>query len=112
MPSSSQFLSVAGSLLLLHAAYSCLIYRELVQELQLESGGAQEVTVPPLDVYVEVALGFVSLLLSEFIREASLLRPIQSYQSSSSKNNTPLMAAVYMTREFDIYATRARGLQS
>lgn len=83
-----------------------MTYRELVQEL-LESG-AQNVPnpeTPPLDVLIEVAVGFLSLLVGEFVREGSMLRPIQSYQ-----NKFPLAAPVYKTRDFDIYTTRAKGL--
>jgi hypothetical protein len=105
---SSKFLSIAGALLLVHAAYSCMTYRELVQEL-VESGAFESADpppqVPPVDVLVEVAIGFFSILVAELTREASMLRPIQSYQ-----NKMPLMAPIYKTREFDIYSTRARGL--
>ena len=103
---SSQLLSITGAVLLIHAAYSCMTYRELVQELQ-ESGASNvpDPETPPLDVLVEVAIGFLALLVAEFTRQGSMLRPIQSYQ-----NKFPLAAPVYKTREFDIYTTRGKGL--
>jgi hypothetical protein len=103
---SSKFLSIAGAVLLIHAAYSCMTYRELVQELQ-ESGAVNvpDPETPPFDVLLEVTIGFLALLMGEFVREGSMLRPIQSYQ-----NMRPLAAPVYKTREFDIYTTRAKGL--
>ena len=103
---SSQLLSITGAVLLIHAAYSCMTYRELVQELQ--ESGAQNVPdpeTPPLDVLIEVAVGFLSLLVAEFTREGSMLRPIRNYQ-----NKFPLAAPVYKTRDFDIYTTRGKGL--
>lgn len=83
-----------------------MTYRELVQEL-LESGASDvpNPEVPPLDVLLEVAVGFLSLLVAEFVREGSMLRPIQSYE-----NQMPLAAPVYKTRDFDIYTTRAKRL--
>jgi len=120
-----------GSALLLHAAYGCSQYRELVLEV-LESssssttastGGTTTTTssattattsaqfdgttsgVPPampLDVWIEVAAGFLLLLASELGRTGSALRPIHKQQqrssSSGKKQPPPIAAPVYKTR--------------
>lgn len=101
----SDVLFVVGSSLILHAAYSCLHYRGLLQELEESAvnGGAAAAPDLPIDVLLEVAMGFVSLLISEMIRPGSALRPI------SSPHQT-LMAPSYRSRDFDIYTTRAKVL--
>jgi len=103
---------VIGTLLLLHAAYSCSHYRELLQ--QVEESAVDETTLVqlpklPLDVWVEVIVGFVLLLCSELVRAGSTLRPVVNTPSSNKKHQ-PLMAPAYVTRDFDIYSTRAKAL--
>src|SRR3569623_1690436 len=95
-----------GCILLLHAAYSCLHYRELLQEL--EESSVHEIPESAvehllMDVIVEVVVGFLSLLLSELIRPGSALRPINSPHQT-------LMAPPYRSRDFDFYATLAIAL--
>jgi hypothetical protein len=120
-----------GSALILHSAYSLLHYRELLQELQDSSVGSSA-TAPapsstgagdlgylsqppdlPADVLIEVFLGFVSLLVSEMVRPASALRPVSiaasSGTSGDSKRNQAV-APVYVSRDFDVYSTRAKVL--
>ena len=111
MPSSI-FLTIGG-LLLCHAAYSCLHYRELLRDLQdagYEGSNSSDTTaaiimIPPLDVWAEIAVAFVIILLAELNRSGSSLRPARG----AKKKMTPLAAPIYRTREFDIYTTRAKA---
>ena len=113
MPSTSTVLFAVGTILILHSAYSCSHYRELLQSLR-DSGMEEDVLLHqprlPLDVWMEVAFGFGSILISELIRPGSALRPIQQTAASKRGQPPPLMAPPYRTRDFDIYATRAKVL--
>jgi len=105
-------LSVVGTLLLIHAAYSCLHYRSLLQELEdslVEDATATAHQIPPVDVYIEVAVGFVVLLTAELIRSGSSLQPVQSGTAAAAKKR-PLMAPGFRSRDFDIYSHRCKGL--
>lgn len=104
--SSSIFLTIGG-LLLCHAAYSCLHYRELLRDLQDAGYDQATAPIPPADVWAEIAAGFLIILASELTRSGSSLRPASGY--SKGKKMTPLAAPVYRTRDFDIYSTRARA---
>lgn len=76
-----------------HAAYSTLHFRSILQDL----GDVNE-PIPPLDVYLELLLSFVVLLVGE-------LMAIGSLQSADvfAPNRKPLAAPLYRTRKFDIY---------
>ena len=99
-----------GGLILCHAAYSCLHYRELLRDLE-DAGyeGTDKVKLPPADVWVEVTLGFLIVLVAELTRSGSSLRPV-STRVGADKKMTPLAAPVYRSRDFDIYSTRAKAL--
>ena len=78
----SFFLKGIGVVLMLHAAYSCMHYRSILQDLDLvlastattnDSGGdggkdatggtageATAMMIPPVDVYIEVVVAFSS----------------------------------------------------
>lgn len=113
----SKILTATGALLLLHAAYSLQHYRSLLQDLEESATGISiDVTedtaasssneyhrIPPTDVYVELLLSFVVLLLSELTRTGSSLQPVLSPQK-------PMIAAPYVSRSFDVYTTRSKGL--
>mmetsp|Transcript_11428 Transcript_11428/g.32901 ORF Transcript_11428/g.32901 Transcript_11428/m.32901 type:complete len:140 (-) Transcript_11428:514-933(-) len=131
MPSTAVFLKAAGALMIVHAAYSCMHYRSLLQDMDLlsdtaaaatasssstaaeslssaESAAATEASImmiPPIDVYVELALAFGLLLVGELIG----MGPLQSVELSGSKR-TPLAAPAHRTRDFDIYCNRSRVL--
>ena len=105
------FLLIVGSCLLLHAAYSCLHYRELLKDLQDDSGLATTTTtlqVPPLDVQWEMWAGWGMILIHELIRSGSALRP--TVRNSHTKTSGTIMGALYQTRDFDIYSSRAKAL--
>jgi hypothetical protein len=110
----SKIVSTTGALLMLHAAYSLQHYRSLVQDLEESATGissdvmdeavgvASEYRIPPTDVYIEMILSFVLLLLSELTRTGSSLQPVVSPQK-------PMVAPPYVSRTFDIYTTRSKG---
>ncbi|EEC45654.1 predicted protein [Phaeodactylum tricornutum CCAP 1055/1] len=103
---ASKTLFATGTVLLLHAAYSCLHYRSLLQELEdavLEDADSTH-RLPPVDVWIEAISGFLILLVSELMRAGSGLHPI------SKTGGTRLMAPSYQTRDFDIYSTRSKAL--
>lgn len=114
----SKFLAIAGALLMLHAAYSLQHYRLLLQDLEESATGIssdvmmEEATgeaseyyqrIPPLDILIEMILSFVFLLVSELTRTGSSMQPVVSPQK-------PMIAAPYVSRSFDIYSTRSKGL--
>ena len=137
MPSSSTGLLVlkgTGAILMLHAAYSCMHYRSILLDLDLgqdssSTSGEYETTtatiannnsnsnhdeerfmIPPLDVYIEVAMAFVFIFIGELIG----IGPLQSVELASSSTATtkhkPLAAPAYKTRDFDIYSNRSKAL--
>eukprot|EP00536_Pseudo-nitzschia_multiseries_P007336 jgi/Psemu1/17713/gm1.17713_g len=124
MPSIATFLKGAGALMIVHAAYSCMHYRSLLQDMDLLSDAAAAVAaagdsttaessataetrmmIPPLDVYVELALAFALLLVGELIG----MGPLQSVELSGTER-TPLAAPAHRTRDFDIYSNRSKIL--
>jgi Membrane magnesium transporter len=131
---TSSVLFYLGTILILHSAYSLLHYRELLQEIQdstlgttlsssigssagagsssaigVGEGGVPDPPDLPIDVVVEVVAGFLFLLVSELIRPASSLRPIAN-NSSSAQRGGRVVAPPYVSRDFDVYSTRAKAL--
>jgi len=103
----SRLLFATGTVLLLHAAYSCLHYRSLLRELEdsgLEETQADESYRMPRDVVLETGMGFVMLLLSELMQSGSSLQPVVG------PKQRPLVAPPYQSRDFDIYAARSKAL--
>ena len=94
MPS---LLTVLGVILMAHAAYSTLHFRSILQDL-----GDVDEPIPPLDVYLELALSFAMLLVGQLLDMGSL----QSVDVSA-KGRKPLVAPRYRTRKFDIYEYRS-----
>ena len=110
MPS---ILTWIGSLLMLHGAYSCLHYRGILQDLDLED--SESYPIPPKDVTIEVSIAFIALLLGELL-SAGKLQPVEvisknpSKSSSNHEQRKPLQAPTYLNRDFDIYANRGKVL--
>lgn len=100
--SASTILLFSGSMLVLHAAYSCLHYRELLTDLE-ESGQILAVvsSSPPTDVLIELIFAFGMVLSAELMRKGSGLHPV-----TSQARKKPLVAPSYVSRDFDIYTTR------
>lgn len=95
-------LTVLGWALMAHAAYSCLHYRGILLDYDLQDA----VSIPPMDVYIEVGAAFISLLLSELIGSGSL----QPVEVTGTEKRRPLVGPAYKTRDFDIYENRAKVL--
>ena len=112
MISVSQLFMVIGIIMVLHSAYSCLHYRELLRDLE-ESGfedaaAVESLPLPPMDVIVEVITGALLILISELVRTGSSLQPVTSKGGFRTR---PVVAPAYRTREFDTYTSRARAFQ-
>ena len=135
MPSVSSILSFLGIVAVFHSAYSCLHYRNILNDLDLDEqmvaagvagggvdgsgsdGGAGShpnnttLMIPPVDVIFEVLFGFCCLLLGELVSMGSLQSVViggtRSSSSSSSKHK-PLIAPSYRTRDFDLYGNRSQ----
>ena len=108
---SSSLILTVGALLLFHAAYSCLHYRELLRDLEDAGYEGDTGMIPPADVWIEVAAGFVVILGAELTRSGSSLRPVSTRgKILQGKKMTPLAAPAYRSRDFDIYTTRAKAL--
>lgn len=115
MIAMSQIIMATGIVLVLHSAFSCLHYRELLRDLE-ESGlqetdlqytSAAALPLPPMDVWIEVFSGAMLILFSELIRTGSSLQPVTSKGGFRSR---PIVAPGYRSRDFDIYTSRARAL--
>jgi Membrane magnesium transporter len=97
--------------LILHAAFSLQHYRALMQDI-LEDNVVDGVAMMthnnhhiaiPLDVWLELGLGYGVLVLSELSRGS--MKPVLS----KGKRPRPIVAPAFVTRDFDIYTTRGRG---
>lgn len=111
MPSLSHLITTTGAFLLLHAAYSCLHYRSVLEDW-MESGyetTTSEEQVPPPDVILECALAWVLLLAAELMRSSSGLRPVMNTGGRGVRLK-PLVAPLYKSRDYDVYTTRGSGL--
>ena len=127
MPSTSSLLSLVGIVGIFHAAYSCLHYRNILNDLDLdeqqmisaggggsgEDGGSPTATlmIPPVDVIVEVLFGFCCLLLGELVSMGSLQSVViggTSAAAASTHKHKPLIAPAYRTRDFDLYENRSQ----
>lgn len=114
-----KLLSATGIFLIFHAAYSLQHYRSLIQDMEEAATGVSSdvidssieslsiYRIPPLDVWLEMIISFALLLLSELMRTGSSLQPVSKKGGVCQK---PMMAAPFVTRDFDIYASRGRGL--
>lgn len=119
MEASSQLLLGLGVVLILHSAFSCSHYRELLRDLE-ESGfnneqqehesdlSTTQYPLPPLDVWIEVILGALLVLVSELVRSGASLQPVTTKGGKGGKRK-PMVAPAFRTRDFDIYTSRARA---
>ena len=130
--SISFFLKGTGAVLMLHAAYSCMHYRSILQDLDLvttsssgsdgqhqdyetETSSSSETTtetmmIPPIDVYIEVVVAFVLILLGELYGIGSLQSVELVVSAENEVKRKSLVAPAYRTRDFDIYNTRSKAL--
>lgn len=103
--SGKSILTTIGSLLILHAAYSCLHYRSLAVAADLP-----DTSSPPADVVVEVIFGFFSCLVGQL-----LCGPFHQVRVSGGpllgsirKSRAEIVAPAYRTRDFDLFNTRTK----
>ena len=130
--SISFFLKGTGAILMLHAAYSCMHYRSILQDLDLvttsssgsgsdgqhpdetetSSSSSETMMIPPIDVYIEVVVAFVLILLGELYGIGSLqsVELVVSAENENEVKRKSLTAPAYRTRDFDIYNTRSKAL--
>mmetsp|Transcript_27006 Transcript_27006/g.29095 ORF Transcript_27006/g.29095 Transcript_27006/m.29095 type:complete len:135 (-) Transcript_27006:75-479(-) len=128
MPPIAMILKGTGAVLMLHAAYSCMHYRSMLQDLDLLSSSDTTTTttnddtttttsvndsstttmmIPPVDVYIEVALAFF-LILAGVLMGTGLLQSVELFNSNSKHKS--LAAPAYRTRDFDIYTNRSKAM--
>lgn len=123
MTQFSNALLVAGSLILFHAAYSLQHFRSLIQSLEEASTGVSvdildasvmdgtalhHYRIPPMDVWIELGVAFFLLLIGELTRTTLLPAAVQKGRRQKS-----LVAAPFVTRDFDIYSSRgSRGFDT
>lgn len=102
--------TLTGSLLLLHAAYSCLHFKSLLQELEIpfESGAAGSRQVPPPDVYVECAFGLVVLFVGQLLGPGA--GAWQPCVTAGTTKRRSLAAPAFKSRDFDVYADRSLAM--
>jgi Membrane magnesium transporter len=102
--------TLTGFVLLLHAAYSCLHFKSLLQELDIEvDAGFGGRTVPPLDVQVECLVALLIVFAGQLLGPGQgTWQPCLTTTSITGAKRRPLAAPAYITRDFDIYADRSR----
>jgi hypothetical protein len=106
----STSLTSFGAVLLLHAAYSCLHYKSLLQELDinLDDVAATTRSLPPSDVYVECALGLLVVFAGQLMGPGA--GTWQPCVTTGKTKRRPLAAPAFRTREFDIYQDRSYAI--
>lgn len=87
-----------GAILVFHSAYVCLQYRSLLLELDL----SETHKLPPIDVYMELGVGFLLCLVGQLLFVGNCIE-VTGFGRS-------LKAPAYRTRDFDIYINRAAVL--
>ena len=95
--------SWAGSLLLLHAAYSTVHYKALVKA----TPGAELLPMPPSDVYVECALSFALAVLGSLLN-APALRKARAVSDSATKTLDDVLAGTF---DFQVFSHRGAALR-
>jgi len=101
--------TVAGALLLLHAAYSCSHYKNMLLELDMDIDVDGSRRVPPPDVIIECGLGLLVLMFSQLFLGPGA-GTWQPCISGGTTKRRPLAAAAFCTRDFDIYADRSKAV--
>ncbi|KAL7482977.1 hypothetical protein ACHAW6_008623 [Cyclotella cf. meneghiniana] len=102
--SAESILTTIGTVLILHSTYSCLQYRSLAMAADLP-----DTTSPPIDVVIEVLLGFFLCLTGQLMCGSfqEVRKSGQSFGSGVKRGE--IVAPAYRTRDFDLFATRARA---
>eukprot|EP00569_Conticribra_weissflogii_P009987 CAMPEP_0171361742 /NCGR_PEP_ID=MMETSP0879-20121228/2180_1 /TAXON_ID=67004 /ORGANISM="Thalassiosira weissflogii, Strain CCMP1336" /LENGTH=114 /DNA_ID=CAMNT_0011868477 /DNA_START=284 /DNA_END=628 /DNA_ORIENTATION=- len=102
--SAKSAMTSAGVLFILHSTYSCLQYRSLAVAADLP-----DTSSPPLDVVLEVFLGFFLCLVGQL-----MCGPFHEVRmaggSSVKRNRVEIVAPPFRSRDFDLFTTRAKSL--
>jgi uncharacterized membrane protein len=132
----TQFLMILGCFLVIHAAYSLQHYRSLIQDIVESSTGlsldVDEASVPvvvvaasesqqqqpivynmpPMDIWIELCIAFVLIFISELTRSGSSFQRavLRKGEKSNQTYNKSMMAAAFVSRDFDIYTSRKSKL--
>ena len=106
----SKIIAPLGILILIHSAYSCLHYRSILtssigvtidEDFLLEKGYNPQASKPPLDVVVEVCIGFVLCLFGQ-------MKAVGKFLPVVGSGMVPLRAPAHISRDFDLVSkTRA-----
>lgn len=113
--SGNSILTTVGCLLIIHSAYSCLHYRSLALVADLT-----DTSSPPVDVIIEVILGFVTCLVGQLmcgpfhrvrVTGGPLLGGLPKTKAGGDSTHRyiqgEIVAPVYRTRDFDLFSTSA-----
>ena len=112
--SGNSILTTLGCLLIIHSAYSCLHYRSLALVADLT-----DTSSPPVDVIIEVILGFVTCLVGQLmcgpfhrvrVTGGPLLGSLPKTKGSGDSRHryyiqVEIVAPVYRTRDFDLFSS-------
>ena len=108
--STANGVTLIGFIILLHAAYSCLHFKGLLQELDMELDGGL-VRLPPLDVQVECLLALTIVFVGQLLGPGKgTWQPCLTTTSSTGIKRRPLAAPAFLSRDFDIYADRSQAV--
>ncbi|KAL7460759.1 hypothetical protein ACHAXS_001201 [Conticribra weissflogii] len=102
--SAKPTITATGVLLILHSTYSCLHYRSLAMAADLP-----DTSSPPLDVVIEVFLGFFFCLVGQL-----MCGPFHEVRMSGGpsvkRNRVEIVAPAFRSRDFDLFTTRGKAL--
>eukprot|EP00804_Cyclotella_cryptica_P016496 CCRYP_004718-RA/>CCRYP_004718-RA protein AED:0.00 eAED:0.00 QI:106/-1/1/1/-1/1/1/315/116 len=101
--SAESILTSMGTVLILHSTYSCLQYRSLAMAADL-----LDTTSPPIDVVIEVFLGFLLCLMGQLMCGSFHEVRKSGLSLGSGVKRAEIVAPAYRTRDFDLFVTRAR----
>merc|ERR1740130_1739192 len=81
-------------------------------ETETSSSSLETMMIPPIDVYIEVVIAFLLILLGELYGIGSLqsVELVVSAENENEVKRKSLTAAAYRTRDFDIYNNRSKAL--
>lgn len=102
MPKSTSMMNYLGIVVLLHAAYSNLHYRSILSSstLDLLQYGINP-TSPPIDVVLEVLIGFSLCLVATLIGSGP-------FTKVTGDGRDQIKAPMHVSRDFDLFCTRAK----
>ena len=92
--------------IVLHSTYSCLHYRSLALAADI-----QDASSPPVDVVIEVMLGFALCLVGQLMcGPFHQVRITGKTQGRGQEKRREIVAPAYRTRDFDRFTTRVRAM--